>query len=197
MKKNFVLLIALLCFYYSSVAQDNKDGKLNPEDTVVVTGTELVPIGGRSEGLPKGLEGKWILQSGIKRTKPPVDVQEKKLENEKIQSQAAAAGNIPPSPITPAQSDNLHEPEKPSISFYGLNETFSGFTGCNKYSGRYHMKGKKLTLKNAAASTKMVCLGEYDEKAFLSTLGKVDSYRAKDGQLELLDGDEVVLVFRK
>ncbi|HEX8462968.1 MAG TPA: META domain-containing protein, partial [Segetibacter sp.] len=99
--------------------------------------------------------------------------------------------------ITPAQGTKMHMPEKPSISFFGVNETFSGFTGCNKYTGRYKINGNKISLNNPAASTKMVCLGNYDEKTFLNTLASVNSFRSQNGQLELLNGEEVLLVFTK
>jgi heat shock protein HslJ len=101
--------------------------------------------------------------------------------------------------ITPPQSanPNIHVPEKPSLRFYGANETFSGFTGCNKISGMYTMKGNSISFHNAAASTKMACIGEYDENEFLSKLRRVNTFRSTSGQLELLEGDNVLLVFSK
>jgi heat shock protein HslJ len=100
--------------------------------------------------------------------------------------------------ITPPQGTNYHIPARPSLSFYGSNETFSGFTGCNKISGRYLMSGKNsISFQNASASTKMVCIGDYDENAFLDALHRVNSFRATNGKLELMDGANVVLVFDK
>jgi heat shock protein HslJ len=100
--------------------------------------------------------------------------------------------------ITPPQGTNYHIPERPSLSFYGENETFSGFTGCNKISGRYTMSGKNsISFQNASASTKMVCIGDYDENAFLDALRSVNSFRANNGRLELMDGEKVVLAFAK
>jgi heat shock protein HslJ len=100
--------------------------------------------------------------------------------------------------ITPPQGTNYHIPSRPSISFYGANETFSGFTGCNKISGRYVMSGKNsISFQNAAASTKMACIGDYDENAFLEALRKVNSFRVNNGRLELMDGTNVVLAFNK
>ncbi len=192
-----MLLTVTTFIFCCSNAQNNLPAKSAKEDSNNTTDTVLVPLGGRVEGLPKGLEGKWFLKSGIKKTKPQINMHEKKLENEKIERENASASGLQTTPVTPTQSDNMHEPEKPNISFYGLNATFSGFTGCNHYSGRYHLKEGKLVLEAAAASTKMVCLGDYDETAFLHALNKTNGYRVKDGQLELLAGDKVLLVFTK
>lgn len=101
--------------------------------------------------------------------------------------------------ITPPQSSNpnVHIPEKPSLRFYGSNETFSGFTGCNKISGRYTMRGTSISFQNASPSTKMACIGEYDESAFLNTLRRVNTFRSTGGKLELMDGNDVVMVFSR
>ena len=187
---------SFICCY--SNGQNNLPLKSGKEDIADFTDTVVVPLGGRLESLPKGLQGKWFLNSGIKKTKPPVDMNEKKQENERIEKENAMAGGVEASSITPSQGDNMHRPEKPSISFYGLNATFSGFTGCNHYGGRYQVKsGNKLILEAAAAATKMVCLGDYNESAFLSALNRVDGYRTNDGRLELLTGNKVLLVFTK
>jgi heat shock protein HslJ len=102
--------------------------------------------------------------------------------------------------ITPPQSSNptIHVPEKPGINFFGNNETFAGFTGCNKISGRYTLSGaNKISFQNAAPSTKMACIGEYDEDAFLTTLRRVNTFRLNNGNLELMEAENVLLVFSK
>lgn len=197
MKKTLILLAAGTFIGGALHAQNNLPTKSGKEDIANVTDTVVVPLSGRLESLPKGLEGKWLLKSGIKKTKPSVDMHEKKRKNERIERENATTTGTQTITITPSQGENLHEPEKPNISFYGLNATFSGFTGCNQYSGRYHLKGEKLVLETAAASTKMVCLGHYDESAFLHALNRVNGYRASDGQLELLANNKVLLVFVK
>ena len=100
--------------------------------------------------------------------------------------------------ITPPQGTNYHIPAKPSISFYGANETFSGFTGCNKISGRYAMSGKNsISFQNAEPSTKMVCIGDFDENIFLDALHSVNAFKSTGDQLELMNGDKVVLTFTR
>ncbi len=101
--------------------------------------------------------------------------------------------------ITPPQSSNpnMHAPEAPRLSFYGSNETFSGFTGCNKISGRYTLKGNSLHFQNANPSFKMVCIGDYDEEAFLGAIRKVTAFTSANGQLQLMEGDKVLMVFSK
>lgn len=102
--------------------------------------------------------------------------------------------------ITPPQSSNpnMHIPEPPSLRFYGSNETFSGFTGCNRMSGRYTMSGRNaINFSDAAASTKMVCIGDYDEQSFLDLLHKVNAFKSSNGQLQLMDGETVLLTFKR
>jgi heat shock protein HslJ len=100
--------------------------------------------------------------------------------------------------ITPAQSGNYHIPQKPYLSFYGSNETFSGFSGCNKLSGRYKMMGQKnINLEKAALSTRMACIGDYDENLFINSLHEINAYNIENNQLRFLKGGTVILVFLK
>lgn len=104
--------------------------------------------------------------------------------------------NEPERRITPAQGDKYHYPEKPFLNLFGSNETFSGFTGCNRIAGRYALRGNDgITFSHSAPSTRMVCIGDYDEKEFFSALKRVNRYKSTGSQLQLMDGDDVVLVF--
>lgn len=210
MKKVLLLISAVAFFSYEGMSQTEKESK----DTV---SAEYIPVEGHSEtGVPKELQGTWILTSGVKRTKPEADLLSKKpapgteTHRDSVTTTTTVNGEThtttevsieriatPEKQITPQQKDKMHKAERPSISFYGLNETFSGFTGCNKYSGRYKITGNKILLLNGAASTKMVCLGEYDEKEYLNTLKKVNAFRANNGKLELMDGNDVLLTFSR
>lgn len=184
-----VSIFAVSCSGTAQTAKsrDVKDAK---EDTAT---KEYVDIEVRGM-TPAMLEGTWVLESGVPTVKRKIE----ELRAAQQDVKASQPNDAPSAPrITPEQKDNLHIPEKPSISFYGESKTFSGFTGCNKYAGRYTVEGKKLTLKNAAPSTKMECLGDYDENSFLQQLQKVTGYRANKNGLELLHGDDVVLVFQK
>jgi heat shock protein HslJ len=185
----------------------NKSGADNSAaDSVTITGAEYVPVYGRNEnGVKPTLEGSWELES-MEGYKWETDVVEKlkALENNKYAADSNGQLKVPQGAgeearITPNRSDKYHIPEKPSISFFGMNETFSGYTGCNKYTGRYVMEdtSSKISLKTAAAATKMVCLVDKVEQTFLNHLKSVEKFRGTSGRLELLAGDKVVMTFRK
>jgi heat shock protein HslJ len=192
-------------------------------DTFIVTSVQYLPIEGRSEtGTHADLEGIWVLDSLNGKLVPDKlainldPIASKILERSEwrhdstthttlvngvtktvttvLVDRMAPQGNK----ITPPQGSNYHIPAKPSISFYGSNETFSGFTGCNKFSGRYTTAGKDtIRIERVAASTKMVCIGDYDEETFLNSLKQVNRFKTIDKRLELLAGKEVILVFTK
>lgn len=194
--------------------------KTASSESVVIAGSEYIPVEGRSGlGTRHELEGSWELDSlngmlvpgksnlniepqpslpantEIRRDSTTTTTKvkdETRSTTTVLIEKTGPAGNK----ITPPQGSNYHIPAKPSINFFGANETFSGFTGCNKFSGRYTMSGKDtISLRSAAASTKMVCLGDYDEVDFLNTLRRVNSFRTVNDRLELLNGNEVLLVF--
>ena len=170
-------------------------------DTIVPKGIQYIPLFGKREsGVNRDIEGLWELESmdgfvikgdAIKKLDS--------LEQTKLKRVTKDGANFVYSTdpkITPPQGSKYHIPERPTISFYGANETFSGFTGCNRYSGRYVMPDSStISLKNAAASTRMVCLGDYDEETYLDNLHRVNKFRGLDDKLELLEGDRVILSF--
>jgi len=199
-----------------------KENAFQSTDTIPVVGTQYMPIEGRSEtGTRADLEGAWELDSlngSLVPGKSNLNVQAipKIPEGTEIRHDSTTSthtingvthtsttvlidkSGTPGNKITPPQGSNYHIPSKPSISFFGANETFSGFTGCNRFSGRYSVAGKDtISLEGAAASTKMVCLGDYDEQAYLSALKRVNSFKAVNGRLELLEGNSVLLSFSK
>lgn len=190
-------------------------------DTLVMAGTQFIPILGKSEtGVIPQLEGTWILQtmngktileSDVNIPAPPKMAPGTEMRHDSVTTSETVKGvtrttttvevdrmGNPVKRITPPQGSSYHIPQRPSINFFGSNETFSGFTGCNKFSGRYVISdSNSVSLKSATASTKMVCIGDYDEGAFLNTLHRVTAFKSNSGQLQLLEGDNVILVFRK
>ncbi|MDB5190699.1 MAG: hypothetical protein JWQ96_262, partial [Segetibacter sp.] len=130
-------------------------------DSVIVTGEAFIPIEGRAQ-TPANLAGSWVLTSGLKakNKEKAKEFYEKKPEpgtetRRDTKTTTAANGETtteveydiiakPVKQITPRQKSKMHKPEKPSINFFGLNQTFSGFTGCNKISGRYTLSGNKM-----------------------------------------------------
>ena len=183
-------------------------------EEVKVTGTEVLPILGRNEfGVRGDLEGSWVLQSspggslannqpapapvktGVSTTTNTETVNgETRTTTQEVIVREKEARITPPQSANP----NMHVPEAPSIRFFGSNETVSGFTGCNKFSGRFSQSGaNSISFQNVNPSTKMACIGDYDEAAFMNQLRRVNSFRAAGGKLELMNGSDVLLVFSK
>lgn len=207
----------------------------NIGDTIIVSGSEYLPMYGRSkDGILPALEGTWELESMngtnipehsnfIKDITTKIE-RDNQIANAKI-LQGALGGsmelrrdsitkktkqgtqttttvyiidNTPVPRITQPQGSDYHVPDKPSIRFYGSNETFSGFTGCNKFAGRYVLSDtNSISLKTASPSTRTPCLGDYNEDEFINNLHRVTNFKGENGKLELMEGSTVVLVFNK
>ncbi|MFA5010723.1 MAG: META domain-containing protein [Ignavibacteria bacterium] len=73
------------------------------------------------------------------------------------------------------------------------NNGFSGFTGCNSFTGTYKYESGKLTL-DPGAITKIYC-GDGIEIEFLDAIKKVTGYEIKNNNLELLKGGDVIMTF--
>lgn len=226
-KPGFLFLIVLMsCGTPKNIDNSNhpttryrspKKASTKADDTVIVTGVQKLPILGRSEnGVLHDIEGTWQLVSingnkiaefggfdpallkknttGKGDTTVTTETVNGVTKTETIIERPANQGKK----ITPAQSGNYHIPQKPYLSFYGSNETFSGFSGCNKLAGRYRMIGQNnINLEKAALSTRMACIGDYDENLFINTLHDVNGFNVENGQLQLLKGGKVILVFEK
>lgn len=183
-------------------------------DTPSNIDTVLVPLEGRAE-TPATLEGTWVLQSGIKiKSKSEIKLVKKpapgtELRQDEVTTTTMMNGESitttevevvkvanPSKQVTQPQGNRLHYPEKPGISFYGKNQTLSGFSGCNKFSGRYSSKGNHIDIETDA-STQMACIGQYDEKEFMDKLKKVNKFKVDNRKLELMKGDNVELVFTR
>lgn len=85
---------------------------------------------------------------------------------------------------------------KVSILFSKDNSHFAGFSGCNRYFGKYETKKENLKLMDIG-STRMAC-PESDmrfENTYLSNLIKITNYSINEDTLFLKNKDRVVLVF--
>jgi len=81
------------------------------------------------------------------------------------------------------------------------NQTVSGFSGCNRYSGGFNSEGNSThgtPLKfGPMAVTRRYCAdGDELERAYLKTLGTVDAYKMEGDRLSLLSDSEVVATFK-
>lgn len=78
--------------------------------------------------------------------------------------------------------------------------TANGRSGCNRYFCNYKLSEKSNFIKfSEINSTKMACPEPWMtlELQYLQSLQKVDHYRLGEYQLELLQGENVILSFEK
>ncbi len=183
-------------------------------DTIYIIATQNMIVTGRNEaGVSADLEGRWVLYSidsiPISDSSAVHLGSIKKLAAEKridslVTSRVINGDTIieimterpSVSRITPPQSSNYHIPEKPSLSFFGSNETFTGFTGCNKIAGRFKIVYPDvISFQNAAPSTRMACIGDYDETAFIKALHRIKTFKTDGRRLKMFEGGKEVMVF--
>jgi heat shock protein HslJ len=85
----------------------------------------------------------------------------------------------------------------PRFNLYLDNGSFTGYTGCNNISGKVHVSGTTLHFLNTSPSTAIDCMGGFSEQAFLDMLKKVDSYTYVNNELQLMQGSQVLLKFKR
>lgn len=77
-------------------------------------------------------------------------------------------------------------------------ENVSGFSGCNRYFGKFATKKNKLSFKQMAC-TQMAC-PQQDmnlESRYLQLLDKVNSFTMRNDTLMLMKDDKVLLIFER
>lgn len=89
--------------------------------------------------------------------------------------------------------DGLFPNQKPRVIFNLDNNEISGFTSCNSFSSRIKMNGDSISI-NSPLQTMMICQGS-GENTFVNMLNKIDRYHIKDGKLELLKNEIVMMRF--
>ena len=96
-------------------------------------------------------------------------------------------------------SDNTWQ----KIPFLNINlkeQTFSGNSGCNSIRGKFTIADNYFGFDKNIISTKMACLdanSNQKEKAFLSTLLKVNKYTINKDEMELGQGEIVLMKFKR
>ena len=88
--------------------------------------------------------------------------------------------------LKPVLASDTATGKLPYIKFSLLQNTFTGFTGCNEMSGALFIKGYSLSFDQNLALTKIACEG-YNEKEFINSLLRVNAYKIEDGILVLMD----------
>ena len=87
------------------------------------------------------------------------------------------------------------------LQMNAADNTASGFSGCNRYSGSFRSKGHSThgtpIRFGPMAGTLMACDKGGDlERAYLQMLSEVDAYRMQGQMLELLSGGDVAATFK-
>ena len=73
----------------------------------------------------------------------------------------------------------------PRLVFDLSTKKFTGNTGCNSMSGQFEFTDSTLQFNQRIITTRMACIG-YNEKEFLETLHRTNSYKLQGGTLILL-----------
>jgi heat shock protein HslJ/uncharacterized membrane protein len=92
--------------------------------------------------------------------------------------------NIPPH----LGSNNI-----PHLEINGELYTISGSTGCNRFSGKFVLRGYKVHMGNLA-TTKMACTNAM-ESAFLAVFNNIDSYQINNNTLLFTNKEGVTCEF--
>lgn len=89
--------------------------------------------------------------------------------------------------------DGLYPNQKPRVTFNLNSNEINGFTGCNSFSSRIKINGDSISI-NSPLQTIMICQGT-GENTFVNMLNKIDRYHIKEGKLELLNNEIVMMRF--
>lgn len=83
----------------------------------------------------------------------------------------------------------------PYINLDLKEKAFSGNSGCNTISGKFTTSDSYIAFDKNIISTKMACASNNNEKAFLAALLKVNKYTITNNELELGQGEIVLMKF--
>jgi len=84
----------------------------------------------------------------------------------------------------------------PQLNFNIAEKTFSGNSGCNSIRGKFTTDGNYLGFDKNFIMTKMACPGS-NENAFLAALLKINRYSINKDELELGQGEIVLMKFNR
>jgi len=73
------------------------------------------------------------------------------------------------------------------------NSRVAGSTSCNRFSGNYQQQDQSLNFADNMMMTKMACVDNNIEQAFISTLGKVTTWSIEGNYLSLYDDNKNVI----
>lgn len=84
----------------------------------------------------------------------------------------------------------------PYINFNLSDSTFSGNSSCNSIRGKFTVADNYIGFDKNIMSTKMACPGTY-ERTFLSALLKINKYSINKDELELAQGEILLMKFKR
>ena len=82
-----------------------------------------------------------------------------------------------------------------TLEFNAADTMVAGRTNCNRFFGKYELKGQKLSFGNLGM-TRMACPDMQYEDAFVKMLDEVASYAIEGSELKFYDDKKVVAEFR-
>lgn len=85
-----------------------------------------------------------------------------------------------------------HWTKKPELTFQPKDKTLSGYDGCNVLMGKFKQSDNK-TLRLFSISGTLKACPDNNADLFLNTLDQIDHYRIRNGKLELLHGNTILL----
>ena len=88
----------------------------------------------------------------------------------------------------------------PYININSAGKTFSGNSGCNSINGKFTITDNYFAFDKNIMSTKMACVdanSNRNEKTFLSALLKINRYTINKDELELGQGEIVLMKFKR
>ena len=82
-----------------------------------------------------------------------------------------------------------------TLEFNAADTMVAGRTNCNRFFGKYELKGQKLEFENLGM-TRMACPEMQYEDAFVKLLDEVDGYEIKGEELKFYDDKKLLAEFR-
>ncbi len=88
----------------------------------------------------------------------------------------------------------------PDLLLDAEQQRAAGFSGCNRYFGGYQREGNPnhgspLSFGQLAGTLMACAEGDALERAYLQALSQVNAFRIVDGQLQLMQNDQVIATF--
>ncbi|WP_224483375.1 META domain-containing protein [Robertkochia aurantiaca] len=97
---------------------------------------------------------------------------------------------------TDQPADDYFARELPNLEINANENSFVGFTGCNRMRGTIFSEGKLLRFTNIT-TTRMACPFTEGENELLQRLRKATSYEISNNRLRLFNPDSTLLTFKK